>query len=164
MTLSLFFENKFLWIWNRRNWFSLHLYRYMCFKMNNFSHLLVPTEHASWSHMFYFRLSKVNSYKTTLKLCVKLVYMIVYDLSSIVTIWTLWTKSVMVSNTFQQHGAYSYPFQQMGHHFSYLIWATIWRMNPLFTSGSVTTCLLNIQPIWHIYFKTTGKKVSFFVN
>ena len=24
---------------------------------------------------------------------------------------------------------------QMGHHFSYLIWATIWRMNPLFTSG-----------------------------
>jgi len=34
---------------------------------------------------------------------------------------------------------WSYPFNQLctqiGHHFSYLIWATIWRMNPLFTSG-----------------------------
>jgi len=33
----------------------------------------------------------------------------------------------------------SYPFNQMcsqmGHHFSYLIWATIWHMNQLFTSG-----------------------------
>jgi len=32
-----------------------------------------------------------------------------------------------------------YPLKQMctqmGHHFSYLIWATIWRMDPLFTSG-----------------------------
>ena len=30
---------------------------------------------------------------------------------------------------------WSYPFKQMGHHFSYLIWATIWRMNPIFTSA-----------------------------
>jgi len=34
---------------------------------------------------------------------------------------------------------WSYPFKemctQMGHHFSYLIWATIWHMNPPFTSG-----------------------------
>ena len=27
---------------------------------------LVPTEYVSWSHVFYFRPSKVNSYKTTL--------------------------------------------------------------------------------------------------
>ena len=48
----------------------------------------------------------------------------------------------MVSNTLWQHGAYigvilykqNLMCTQMGHHFSYLIWATIWRMNPLFTS------------------------------
>ena len=46
----------------------------------------------------------------------------------------------MVSNTFKQHGAfigvilYKQMCTQMGHHFSYLIWVTIWHMNPLFTS------------------------------
>ena len=103
---------------------------------------LVPTEHSSWSHVFYFRPSKVNSYKTTLHtLCVKLVYEIVYDLSSICDNLKTLNK---VCYGFQHILAtwcihWSYPFNQlcteMGHHFSYLIWATIWRMNPLFTSG-----------------------------
>jgi len=69
------------------------------------------------------------------------VYRKVYDLSSICD--TLNTSN-KVCYGFQHTLAtwcihWSYPFKQMctqmGHHFSYLIWGTIWRMNPLFTSG-----------------------------
>jgi len=40
--------------------FVLAIFRSFCTKW------LVPTEHASGSHVFYFRPSKVNSYKNTL--------------------------------------------------------------------------------------------------
>jgi len=67
--------------------------------------------------------------------------MIVYDLSSICDNLNTLNKVCYgfqhILATWSIH--WSYPFKQMctkmDHHFSYLIWATIWRMNPLFTSG-----------------------------
>ena len=78
--------------------------------------------------------------------------------------WYLIGASVMVSNIIAIYIGvilYKQLCTLIGHHFSYLIWVTRWHMNPHFTSMICNN--LFFYP-YGIYFKTTCKRVSYFIN